>query len=59
VAFITDALMVAAFTIRVIGLRTSEEEQALAWQLRSFQVLSFVGPLIWSVSLSFLKHTKK
>jgi hypothetical protein len=49
VAFVTDTLLVVAFVIRLVGLRTHEDEEAIALRLKSFQVLSFVSPLIWSV----------
>ncbi|KIL00487.1 hypothetical protein PAXRUDRAFT_762456 [Paxillus rubicundulus Ve08.2h10] len=46
VAFITDALLVSAFALRVAGLQAANEQAASALRLRSFQVLSFVAPFI-------------
>ncbi|KAF9247409.1 hypothetical protein BU15DRAFT_84908 [Melanogaster broomeanus] len=46
VAFVTDALLISAFALRVAGLETSND-QASALRLKSFQVLSFVAPFIW------------
>ncbi|KAH7930691.1 hypothetical protein BV22DRAFT_1139072 [Leucogyrophana mollusca] len=45
VAFITDGLLLAAFTLRVAGLG-AHGEQANTLRFRSFQVLSFVSPFI-------------
>jgi hypothetical protein len=47
-SFITDALLLTAFILRVYGLASPEgnRDQLL---LRSFQVLSFVSPFIWCV----------
>ncbi|KIO12590.1 hypothetical protein M404DRAFT_684182 [Pisolithus tinctorius Marx 270] len=46
VSFITDILLVAAFTYRIAGLSTGGERAGLL-RLRSFQILSFVAPFIW------------
>ncbi|KAG5728478.1 Calcium channel YVC1 [Termitomyces sp. T112] len=46
IAFITDSLFVAAFTLRVIGLSSTGETSSDA-RLKSFQVLSFAAPFIW------------
>jgi hypothetical protein len=48
VASVTDALLLTAFILRVYGLASPEgdRDQLL---LHSFQVLSFVSPLIWYV----------
>lgn len=46
VSLSTDALLVAAFCSRIAGL-SSEGEQYTQFRVRSFQVLSFVAPLIW------------
>ncbi|KAG6878577.1 hypothetical protein C0993_003032 [Termitomyces sp. T159_Od127] len=48
IAFITDSLFVAAFTLRVIGF-SSTAEAAADTRLRSFQVLSVAAPFIWYV----------
>jgi hypothetical protein len=48
IAFITDALVITAFSLRVAGIRLdtdSEERKHLHY--RSFQVLACVAPLIW------------
>lgn len=46
IAFITDSILLAAFTLRVIGLQAPQDQEAI-YRLRSFQVLSFVSPFIW------------
>ncbi|KIJ20360.1 hypothetical protein PAXINDRAFT_166432 [Paxillus involutus ATCC 200175] len=46
VAFITDALLVSAFVLRIAGLQAANEQAASVLRLRSFQVLSFVAPFI-------------
>ncbi|KAG6329502.1 hypothetical protein ID866_9587 [Astraeus odoratus] len=46
IAFITDGILLAAFTLRVAGLY-EVGEKADALRFRSFQVLSFVSPFIW------------
>ncbi|KAF9534693.1 calcium activated cation channel [Crepidotus variabilis] len=46
IAFITDGLLFSAFILRVIGLE-STGDQATFYRLKSFQVLSFVSPVIW------------
>ncbi|KAI6135046.1 hypothetical protein EV401DRAFT_1845590 [Pisolithus croceorrhizus] len=45
VSFLTDALLVAAFSFRIAEL-TNAEERAGLFRLRSFQILSFVAPFI-------------
>lgn len=47
-AIVTDVLLLTAFILRVSGLalHKGDRDQLL---LRSFQVLSFVSPLIWYV----------
>jgi hypothetical protein len=49
IAFVTDSLLIAAFALRVVGLReeNANPEHAVALRLKSFQVLSFVSPFIW------------
>lgn len=49
VSLLTDALFMTAFVLRVIGL-ASTGSTAEHTKLRSFQVLSFVSPLIWYAS---------
>ncbi|KAI6105899.1 hypothetical protein F5141DRAFT_1126719 [Pisolithus sp. B1] len=46
VSFLTDALLVAAFSFRIAELSNAEERAGL-FRLRSFQILSFVAPFIW------------
>ncbi|KAF9464883.1 hypothetical protein BDZ94DRAFT_1296902 [Collybia nuda] len=46
IALITDSLLFAAFTLRVIGLSAQGDDIAVM-RLKSFQVLSFVSPFIW------------
>ncbi|KAA1466592.1 hypothetical protein DENSPDRAFT_811729 [Dentipellis sp. KUC8613] len=46
VSFVTDALLVTAFILRVISL-ASHDTLSDSTRLRSFQVLSYVSPLIW------------
>jgi hypothetical protein len=50
-AFVADALLIAAFVYRMLGLKAKNEAEAHALQLKSFQILSFVSPLIWFVFL--------
>lgn len=48
--FLTDGLLLSAFALRVAGLSTdngADPDKAEALQLKSFQVLSCVAPLIW------------
>jgi hypothetical protein len=50
VNFLTDGLLLSAFALRVAGLRTDHQgnpKDAAHLQLKSFQVLSCVAPLIW------------
>ncbi|KAI6130332.1 hypothetical protein EDD16DRAFT_1541675 [Pisolithus croceorrhizus] len=46
VSFLTDALLVAAFSFRIAELSNAEERAGL-FRLKSFQILSFVAPFIW------------
>jgi len=46
IASVTDALLLTAFILRFIGIKASGDKAA-EMRLRSFQVLSFVAPLIW------------
>jgi hypothetical protein len=46
----TDGLLLSAFILRVMGIRIDlqdDPKQAAHLQLKSFQVLSCVAPLIW------------
>ncbi|GFZ42615.1 hypothetical protein JCM24511_00332 [Saitozyma sp. JCM 24511] len=47
VNFLTDIILLAAFTLRVIGLVMDDNGQEQQYHFRSFQVLSCVAPLIW------------
>ncbi|KAI0727308.1 hypothetical protein C8Q72DRAFT_841133 [Fomitopsis betulina] len=46
VSVTTDALLTAAFVLRVAGI-VSSDPQSSTFRLRAFQCLSFVAPLIW------------
>ncbi|GLB34039.1 putative calcium activated cation channel [Lyophyllum shimeji] len=46
VAFFTDSLLVTAFVLRVLSI-TGPSDDDTTMQLRSFQALSLVSPLIW------------
>jgi len=46
ISFITDSLLLAAFTLRMIGFGSSGD-QAASMRLYSFQILSCVSPFIW------------
>lgn len=46
VALVTDSLLLAAFTTRVLGINAEPDKEA-ELRLRSFQILSFVAPFIW------------
>ncbi|KAI0082361.1 calcium activated cation channel [Panus rudis PR-1116 ss-1] len=46
VSVCTDALLVAAFSLRIAGILSHGEGNAVL-RIRSFQCLSFVAPLIW------------
>jgi hypothetical protein len=50
--FVTHCLLSAAFVLRVLHIAGRREGEVL--RLRSFQVLSFVAPFIWSVFDSLL-----
>ncbi|EKM59313.1 uncharacterized protein PHACADRAFT_249722 [Phanerochaete carnosa HHB-10118-sp] len=52
VSLSTDALLVAAFCLRIMGL-SSHGEQYTNLRVKSFQVLSFVAPLVWYVEHGF------
>lgn len=47
IALITDALLIIAFILRVVGMQTANEDGGAYWRLYSFQVLSCVAPFIW------------
>ncbi|KAG8918772.1 hypothetical protein FRC00_012088, partial [Tulasnella sp. 408] len=47
VSVITDALLITAFTLRIVGIFLANEDTAAQFKLESFQVLSCVAPLIW------------
>ena len=46
IAFITNALLLLAFILRIAGFEATGS-QASDLRLKSFQVLSFVAPFIW------------
>jgi hypothetical protein len=43
----TDGLLIAAFILRLTGMYEHDAKLAMALHFRSFEVLSFVAPLIW------------
>ncbi|KAF9443331.1 calcium activated cation channel [Macrolepiota fuliginosa MF-IS2] len=47
IALITDSLLIVAFTFRVLGMQTTDEDAGAYWRLYSFQILSCVAPFIW------------
>lgn len=47
VSLITDSLILAAFILRVVAMRVTDDEQQIGLRIASFQVLSFVSPFIW------------
>lgn len=47
VSVITDALLITAFTLRIVGIALADEDTAAQFKLESFQVLSCIAPLIW------------
>lgn len=47
ISAITNSLLIGAFGLRVIGIKTSSAQQSHNYHLISFQVLSFVSPFIW------------
>lgn len=49
ISLFTDALLLSAFIIRVIGIRAPDDGLSDYLHYHSFQVLSFVAPFIWSV----------
>jgi hypothetical protein len=58
VAILTDVLLLAAFILRVSGLASREGNRDQLF-LHSFQVLSFISPLIWYVLDFFEAHGYK
>jgi|SRR6267154_4716111 len=58
VSIVTDVLLLTAFILRVSGLALHEENRD-PLLLHSFQVLSFVSPLIWYVLDIFEAHGYK
>ncbi|KZT29239.1 hypothetical protein NEOLEDRAFT_1174961 [Neolentinus lepideus HHB14362 ss-1] len=48
IAVLTDCLLVTAFVLRISGLLATGDEPSANLRLWSFQVLSFVAPLIWT-----------
>ncbi|KAJ7300539.1 hypothetical protein DFH08DRAFT_999673 [Mycena albidolilacea] len=51
VTFVTDGILAAAFVLCVAGL-SGAEDKAANLRLMSFQVLSFVAPLLWMTLLT-------
>ncbi|KAJ7310759.1 hypothetical protein DFH08DRAFT_1046019 [Mycena albidolilacea] len=51
IAFITDGILTAAFLLRIAGL-SGAEDKAANLRLMSFQILSFVAPLLWMTLLT-------
>ena len=48
VSLITDALLVTAFILRVVGIYIpDEDDRSEVYHYQSFQVLSHVAPFIW------------
>jgi hypothetical protein len=45
--FVTDIILLTAFTLRIIGLFFDNDDMEQSYHFRSFQVLSCVAPLIW------------
>lgn len=49
---ITDALLLTAFVLRIIGLYVPDDDpRSDDYHYKSFQVLSHVAPFIWCVFL--------
>ncbi|KZT60703.1 calcium activated cation channel [Calocera cornea HHB12733] len=46
VSLITDALLISAFTYRVAGIASPDQQVSLHYHLRSFQILSFLLELL-------------
>jgi hypothetical protein len=47
-SFTINGLLLSAFILRVSGMvQDPNNNGAVHWRLKSFQVLSFVSPLIW------------
>ncbi|KAJ7498649.1 hypothetical protein FB451DRAFT_1016192 [Mycena latifolia] len=53
VAIVTDGILTTAFVLRVIGMTSTDQEQAGSFRLKSFQILSFAAPLIWCIVTVF------
>lgn len=51
-AGLTDTILLAAFVLRVMDLNNDANH----YRLKSFQVLSFVAPLIWYVYFPFYRE---
>ena len=49
ISFVTDILLLSAFSLRIAGLSLGQDsnEQAQQLHFKSFQVLSCAAPLIW------------
>jgi len=58
VSLVTDALLVAAFTTRVLAIRTKDGGASGEIHFRSFQILSFVAPFIWMKLLTVVDGYK-
>ncbi|KLO16355.1 calcium activated cation channel [Schizopora paradoxa] len=58
VSLITDVILVSAFTTRVLGIRTRDGSSGEI-HYRSFQILSFVAPFIWSQGYSLQSVFRK
>ncbi|EPQ59899.1 hypothetical protein GLOTRDRAFT_35258 [Gloeophyllum trabeum ATCC 11539] len=56
VSFVTDTLLCIAFVLRISGLLAAGDEASANLRLRSFQVLSFVAPLIWYMNSILFKQ---
>ncbi|KDQ29508.1 hypothetical protein PLEOSDRAFT_1103521 [Pleurotus ostreatus PC15] len=56
VSFLTDSLLLASFILRIVSLGSKDDEYTKQMMIKSFQVLSFVSPLIWTSK--FLDSTK-
>ncbi|KAF8339013.1 uncharacterized protein EI90DRAFT_3144233 [Cantharellus anzutake] len=58
ISLLTDALLVAAFSLRVAGLANSNSDQQASHKLKSFQILACVAPLIWMKLITVLDGFK-
>ncbi|KAJ7752751.1 calcium activated cation channel [Mycena maculata] len=47
VAFLTDGILTAAFVLRIVGMRDTNDDEGTNFRLTSFQILSFAAPLMW------------